>query len=84
MLVEVVFSDPHSPCAPSKARVVVPGFTDSMNSSLAVAWGVSTSFPLGVVCMELAAQCESANVLLELAWTPCGFNAEVDALSKHD
>ena len=33
--------------------------------------------------MELAAQCERADVLLELSWAPREVNVEADALSNH-
>ena len=64
------------------ANVVVTGFTDSMVSTHAVVRGLSTSFPLCVVAMELAAQLERRGSKLRLQWAPRAHNQEADDLTN--
>ena len=59
----------------------VTGFTDSMVSTNVITRGLSTSFPLCLVAMELAAQLEKAKLELPLDWIPRDTNAEADALA---
>ena len=60
----------------------VSGHTDSMVSTHAVVRGLSTSFPLCVVAMELAAQLEARSSELHLQWAPRTHNQEADDLSN--
>ena len=69
----------------AKAAVnVTGGLTDSQVASHVVSRGLTTAYPLCCVCMELAAQLESRNSLLELEWVPRDQNAEADALADGD
>ena len=80
----VAFSQLDAPTTGRKYLVGVTGVTDSQVSSAVVARGLSTSFPLCVVAMEMAAQQERLGIHLDLAWTPRETNAEADALSNLD
>ena len=60
---------------------MVTGFTDSLVSSSVVSRGLTTSFPLCVVAMELAAQLEQRAAELFLDWAPRTMNVEADALA---
>ena len=64
------------------ACACVTGHTDSQVSTHAVVRGLSTSFPLCVVAMELAAQLENRNAELRLVWAPRTHNQEADDLSN--
>jgi hypothetical protein len=64
------------------ACACVTGHTDSQVSTHAVVRGLSTSFPLCVVAMELAAQLENKNAELRLLWAPRTHNQEADDLSN--
>ena len=61
--------------------VMVTGFTDSFVSSSVASRGLTTSFPLCVVAMELAAQLEHRSAELFLEWSPRTMNQESDALA---
>ena len=61
--------------------VMVTGFTDSLVSSSVVSRGLTTSVPLCVVAMELAAQLEHRSAELFLEWSPRTMNQEADALA---
>ena len=60
------------------------GLTDSQVSAAVVARGMSTTYPLCCVAMELAAQLEERGLELDLAWTPRDLNAEADRLADGD
>jgi hypothetical protein len=62
--------------------VQVTGHTDSQVSSNVLARGMSTSFPLCCVVMELAARLEKARAHLDLEWAPRELNQEADDLSN--
>ena len=64
--------------------VTVTGFTDSLVSASVVTRGMTTSFPLCVVAMELAAQLEARSAELLLEWVPREVNAEADRLADGD
>ncbi len=60
--------------------VRVTGQTDSQVSANVVSRGMTTSFPLCCVAMELASRLESARLHLDLDWVPCELNQEADDL----
>ena len=64
--------------------VVVQGLTDSQVSSNVVARGLTTTYPLCCVAMELAAQLERRGAELSLEWVPRNMNAEADRLADGD
>ena len=64
------------------AVAVLTGHTDSMVSTHVVARGMSTSFPLCVVAMEMAAQLEARGTVLHLEWAPRTHNQEADDLTN--
>ena len=66
---------------PGRGAVVATGWTDSQVATAVVAKGISTTFPLCCVAMELAAQQEARGLELGLEWAPRGHNAEADALA---
>ena len=57
------------------------GFTDSQVASNVLRRGMTTSFPLCCVAMELAAQLEHRDAELCLEWAPREENREADALA---
>ena len=63
------------------AMVTMTGLTDSQVAAHVVARGMSTTYPLCCVVMELSAQLEKRGLDLELAWIPRDKNAEADALA---
>ena len=67
---------------PCEAAVQVTGFTDSQVSAAVVDKGMTTSFPLCVVAMELSAQLESRKLRLKLHWSPREVNVEADNLTN--
>ena len=78
----VMFLSPAASSSSSSSGLVsVTGFTDSMVSTNVITRGLSTSFPLCLVAMELAAQLEEARLELSLDWIPRDTNAEADALA---
>ena len=62
--------------------VTVTGFTDSAVASNVLVRGMSTSFPLCVVAMEVAMRLERLGARLNLEWVPRELNKEADALSN--
>jgi hypothetical protein len=66
----------------STGTIMMSTFTDSQVSAHAVARGASTSFPLCLVAMELAAQAEARGVKLLAEWAPREVNSEADALTN--
>ena len=78
----MVFGLPEVLPTPGMAKVAVTGDTDSQVSASVVARGASTSFPLCVVAMELAAQLEARASTLSLSWAPRYMNDEADALTN--
>ena len=60
---------------------VAGGLTDSQVAANVVGRGMSTAYPLCCVCMELAAQLEARDSVLELDWIPRDTNSEADALA---
>ena len=64
------------------ACACVTGHTDSMVTTHAVVRGLSTSYPLCIVAMELAAQLEARGAELHLMWAPRTHNQEADDLSN--
>ena len=73
-----------APATPGPGLLHLSGLTDSQVSSHVVRKGSSTSFPLCVVSMELAAQLEARSAVLELSWVPRGVNGEADRLAEGD
>ena len=61
--------------------VSVTGYTDSQVSANVVARGLTTTYPLCTVAMELAAQLEARGAELHLEWIPRASNKEADALA---
>ena len=61
--------------------VSITGLTDSQVSTHVVTRGLSTSFPLCAVAMELSAQLEARECELHLDWVPRDQNAQADALA---
>ena len=80
----VLLSPPELVGEAVSGSVAVTGFTDSMVSSSVVTRGLTTSFPLCTMCMELAAQLESRGAELNLEWIPRATNAEADRLADGD
>ena len=68
----------NSPC---NGLVQVSGLTDSMVATNVLARGISTSFPLCLVAMEMAVQLEEHQAELSLDWIPRTMNKEADALA---
>ena len=66
---------------PGRAAVVTTGWTDSQVATAVVSKGISSTFPLCCVAMELAAQQEARGLELGLEWAPRDRNAEADALA---
>ncbi len=60
----------------------VTGHTDSQVSANVVSCGMSTSFLLCCVAMELAARLEASRIHLDLDWVPRELNQEADDLSN--
>lgn len=60
------------------------GHTDSAVSAHVVSRGLSTTFPLCVVAMELSALLESRKARLDLHWIPRDVNEEADALTNKE
>ena len=60
---------------------VTGGLTDSQVAAHVVTRGMSSAYPLCCVCMELSAQLEERNAILELDWIPRDQNPEADALA---
>ena len=81
-LVGLVVLDPLDGWEPGiKAAVTLTGFTDSQVASSVVGRSLTTAFPLCCVSMELSAQLEKRNAILNLDWVPRTVNAEADALA---
>jgi hypothetical protein len=78
----IVFGPSLLPQDHADATVAVTGFTDSQVSANVVVRGISTSFPLCCVAMELAVQLERRGARLELEWCPRELNQEADDLSN--
>ena len=60
----------------------VSSWTDSQVATAAAAKGLSASYPLCLVQMELSAQMESRRAILEPEWAPREVNQEADALTN--
>ena len=69
------------PAAPDRGSIVATGLTDSQVATAVAAKGISTTYPLCCVAMELAAQQEERGLELGLEWAPREKNAEADALA---
>ena len=78
----VVFGPALLPKDQVDAAVAVTGFTDSQVSSNVVDRGLSTSYPLCCVAMELSVQLERRGARLDLEWCPRELNQEADDLSN--
>ena len=61
--------------------VAATGLTDSQVSASVITRGLTTSYPLCTVSMELATQLEARNAQLFLEWVPREANAEADRLA---
>ena len=70
--------------SPGEGVLHLSGLTDSQVSSHVVRKGSTTSFPLCVVAMELAAQLEARSATMELLWIPRDQNSEADRLADSD
>eukprot|EP00971_Amphidinium_carterae_P136048 2695760-Amphidinium_carterae.1 len=66
------------------AVVTLGGFTDSQVSAQVLTKGMTTSFPMALVLMELSAQLEKRKAKLHLYLVPRDKNEEADALSNQD
>jgi len=77
--VAVALLTPENAAGPGS--IGLTGLTDSQVASKVLARGMSTTYPLCCVAMELAAQLERRNLDLELEWIPRGANAEADKLA---
>ncbi len=64
--------------------ITLPTLTDNQGNEAALHKLSSSSFPLSIVIMELAAQLESRNARLDLHWIPRESNVEADRLSNGD
>ena len=78
----IVFGPSILPRDQVDATVAVTGFTDSQVSANVVVRGISTSYPLCCVAMELAVQLERRGARLDLEWCPRELNQEADDLSN--
>ena len=78
----VVFGPSILPRDQVDATVAVTGFTDSQVSANVVVRGISTSYSLCCVAMELAVQLERRGARLDLEWCPRELNQEADDLSN--
>ena len=65
-----------------RGTAVLRGWTDSSVSAAVVAKGMTMSYPLCCVNMELAAQLEARGAKLELQWAPRTHNQETDDLTN--
>ena len=80
--VGLVLLSPKELSAPGVAgTVAMTGLTDSQVSSAVVTRGLTTSYPLCTVAMELAAQLEQRGAELFLDWVPRDQNREADRLA---
>ena len=70
--------------SPGEGVLHLSGLTDSQVSSHVVRKKSTTSFPLCVVAMELAAQLEARSATMELLWIPRDQNSEADRLADSD
>ncbi len=64
-----------------EGTVAVTGFTDSQVASRVLTRGMTTTYPLCCVVMELAMQLERRGLELSLEWAPREFNREADRLA---
>ncbi len=64
--------------------ISLPTLTDNQGNESALRKLASSSFPLSIVIMELAAQLESRAARLDLNWIPRESNCEADRLSNGD
>ncbi len=64
--------------------ITLPTLTDNQGNESALRKLASSSFPLSIVIMELAAQLESRGARLDLNWIPRESNSEADRLSNGD
>jgi hypothetical protein len=58
------------------------GLTDNKGNAHVLDKHMTSKFPLVVLLMELAAQCEAKGIRLELLWTPRLQNEDADALTN--
>ena len=77
----VLLAPPELDCPGASGLVSVTGLTDSQVSANVVARGLTTSYPLCTMAMELAAQLEARGAELHLEWIPRAMNKEADALA---
>ena len=76
--------EPQEGSAPphERGRVVLPSLADNEGSVAVTFKGVSSTFPLCLVSMELVAQCEARRYRIEPGWVPRSLNQEADDLSN--
>ena len=77
-----VFAESLEQLRDADGLVRVTGQTDSQVSANVVSRGMTSSFPLCCVAMELAARLEAARIQLDLDWVPRELNQEADDLSN--
>ena len=77
-----IFGNELRQLADADGMVRVTGQTDSQVSANVVARGMSSSFPLCCVAMELATRLEASRLQLDLDWVPRELNQEADDLSN--
>ena len=77
----VLLAPPELDSPGAAGTVAVTGLTDSQVSAAVVTRGLTTSFPLCAVAMELAAQLEERRAELFLGWIPRDVNREADRLA---
>ena len=62
--------------------ISVGAMTDNRGNKFAVAKLLTTKWPLAAFVVELAAQLEARDVLLDVSWVPRELNAEADAITN--
>ena len=80
----VLLAPPALDARGAAGTVAVTGLTDSQVSSAVVTRGLTTTFPLCAVAMELSAQLERRGAELFLDWIPRDANKEADRLADGD
>ena len=78
--------EPQEGSAPphERGRVVLPSLADKEGSVAVTFKGVSSTFPLCLVSMELVAQCDARRYRIEPGWVPRSLNQEADDLTTDE
>ena len=80
----MVFAPPAVDGERARFGTRVTSWTDSQVASAASHKGMSTTYPLCLVQMELAAQLEACRAVLTPDWAPRDMNVEADDLTNED